>query len=96
FTTLFQADRRVVALSWANAQQYLILERPLTETQVSKLQKALRSTKFYSGKITGVFDTDTERAVRAWYKYRLADRKASIPRRPAITENLLDTLKVLK
>lgn len=96
FTTLFQADRRVVALSWANAQQYLVLERPLTGAQVSKLQRALTSTKFYGDKITGTFDPATERAVRAWYEYRLADPKAAIPRRPAITENLLDTLKVLK
>lgn len=96
FTTLFQADRRVIALSWANAQQYLILERPLTKAQVSKLQKALTSTKFYSGRITGIFDTATEAAVRAWYKYRQPNREAAIPRRPAITENLLDALKVLE
>lgn len=95
FTTLFQVDRRVVVLSWANAQQYLILERPLNAEQVRKLQKALTSTKFYSGKITGEFDTETERAVRAWYKYRQPDRAAAIPRRPAITENLLDALRVL-
>lgn len=96
FTTLFQADGRVVAISWANAQQYLVLERPLTTDQVTKLQKALTSTKFYSAPITGTLDTATERSVRAWYRYRLVDPKAPIPRRPAITENLLDTMKVLK
>lgn len=95
FTTLYQADRRVVALSWANAQQYLILERPLNTAEVGRLQKALTSTKFYSGEVNGTFDAGTERAVRAWYEYRLADPNAAIPRRPAITENLLDALKVL-
>lgn len=95
FTTLYQLDNRVLAMSWANSQKYLILERPLSAARIEKLQKVLKSMKFYSGTVTGQFDKETEHAVRAWYSYRMTDRNAAIPRRPAITENLLDALKVL-
>ena len=95
FTTVYQADNRVLALSWANSARYLILERPLSAVQIEKLQEALKSMKFYSGAVNGQFSDATERSVRAWYLYRLADPNAAIPQRPAITENLLDTLKVL-
>ena len=96
FTTLYQADRRVLAMSWANSAMYLILERPMSTTEVTRLQKSMKSMKFYDGEITGTLDTGTERAVRAWYEYRLSDPGMAIPRRPAITENLLDALGVLK
>jgi hypothetical protein len=96
FTTVFQADRRVLAMDWANSELYLILERPLRSSQIKTLQKALKSMKFYSGNVTGVFDAETARATRAWYRYRLSDKTAAIPLRPAITENLLDALGVLK
>ena len=95
FTTVYQADGRVLALSWANSTKYLILERPLSAAQIEKLQTALKSMKFYSGEIDGQFNNATERAVRAWYTYRVAAPNAAVPERPAITENLLDTLKVL-
>lgn len=96
FTTVFQADKRVLAMDWANSELYLILERPLRADQTKKLQKALKSMKFYSGNVTGDFDAETVRATRAWYRYRLSDKTAAIPLRPAITENLLDALGVLK
>lgn len=95
FTTLYQADSRVLAMSWANSSKYLILERPLDTAQLARLQKALKSMKFYSGPVTGEPGEDTDRAVRSWFSYRLANPDAAIPRRPARTENLLDTLKVL-
>jgi hypothetical protein len=96
FTTLFQADKRVLAMSWSNSELYLILERPLNVSQTGKLQKVLKSMKFYHGALNGIFAAETARAVRAWYRYRLSDDKAAIPLRPAVTENLLDTLRVFK
>jgi len=95
FADIYQADSRVLAMSWGNSRKYLILERPLSTTQIKKLQKALKLLKFYSGPKNGQFDTLTKSAVRQWYSYRLANPEISIPERPAITENLLDTLKVI-
>ena len=86
----------MLAMSWANSTTYLILERPLTDPEVKRLQKSMKSVKFYDGGITGTLDAATERAVRAWYEYRLAKPEMAIPRRPAITENFLDALGVLK
>lgn len=95
FTTLYQADSRVLALSWANSSLYLVLERRLSSEQIRKLQLALKLLKFYSGTANGQFDEATGNAVRTWYAYRQTNKDAAIPKRPAITENLLDTMKVL-
>ena len=95
FTTVYQADNRVLALSWANSSLYLVLERRLSSEQIRKLQLALKSSKFYSGTASGQFDEATGNAVRAWYGYRQTNKDAAIPKRPAITENLLDRMKVL-
>lgn len=95
FTTVYQADNRVLALSWANSTLYLVLERRLHFEQVKKMQLALKSLKFFSGQASGEFDEATANAVRAWYGYRQTEGDAAIPKRPAITGNLLDGLKVL-
>lgn len=95
FTTVYQADNRVLALSWANSTLYLVLERRLHFQQIRKMQLALKSLKFFSGQASGKFDEATANAVRAWYGHRQTDHDAAIPKRPAITENLLDGLKVL-
>ncbi len=96
FTNLYQVDKRVLVMSWANSKQYLILERPLSSTQVKKLQTALKSLQFYAGTLSGQLDTATIEAVRAYYFDLLSTSMIAIPKRPAITENLLDRLNVLK
>lgn len=96
FADIYQADNRVLAMSWANSRMYLILERPLSTLQVKKLQSALKLLKFYSGSRNGQFDAMTKSAVRDWYAYRQTNPEIPVPKRPAITENLLDTLKVIE
>lgn len=95
FGTALHVDDRVLVMPWANSALNLILERPLTPAQITQYQSQLKSMKFYDGEITGVLDGATLKASRQWYRYRanLPDAQP-IPARPAITQNLLDTLGV--
>ena len=93
---LHKVDDRVLVMPWANSTVNLILEKTLPKVKIKAYQAQLKSMKFYSGKLTGIFDGDTLRASRAWYKYRAnLDDSQPIPVRPAITENLLDSLSIL-
>lgn len=95
--TFHKVDDRVLVMPFANSSVNLILEKPLTRLQVRTYQLRLKSMKFYSGSLTGTLDEATLRASRRWYEERArpaADEP--IPARPAITENLLDTLKIVQ
>ena len=95
FLHLHKVDDRVLVMPWANSTINLILEKPLTEVQVKAYQAQLKSMKFYDGILTGELDADTLRASRTWYEYRARlDETQPIPGRPAITENLLDALRI--
>jgi len=85
-------DARVLVASTATSTVNLILERPLTEKQVGKLQSRIKDMKFYDGKITGKLDRATLKGVAAYARYRGAAYRFF---RTAITENLLDGLGVL-
>lgn len=92
-----KVDDRVLIVSSGNSAVNLILERPLTNLQIKAYQSQLKSMKFYDGELTGELDEATLRASRNWYIDRAGlDEVTPIPARPAITENLLDSLGVLQ
>ncbi|GJL94846.1 MAG: hypothetical protein DHS20C05_12510 [Hyphococcus sp.] len=94
---LHRVDDRVLVMPWANSTVNLILERPLSTIQIKAYQAQLKSMKFYDGALTGELDEATLRASRAWYEHRaMLDDTQPIPARPAITENLLDALRVIE
>lgn len=97
FSPLHKVDDRVLVMPWENSSLNLILERPLTELQTKTYQMQLKSMKFYSGDITGELDAATLKASRVWYRYRAdLDDQMAVPARPAMTENLLDGLGVVR
>ena len=85
-------DARVLVTSTSNSTVNLILEQPLTEEQVRKFQAQLKDMKFYEGEITGELDEATLRSVGSYAEYRGSAYRFF---RTAITENLLDGLRVL-
>ncbi len=97
FIKVHKVDNRVLVMPAANSAINLILERPLTSQQIMSYQRQLKSMKFYDGPINGKLDETTLRSSRTWYidRARLSDDQP-IPARPAITENLLDALGVLR
>ena len=91
-----KVDDRVLVMPTANSAINLILERPLSALQLKAYQARLKSMSLYDGDLTGALDTETLAASRAWYIQRAQPGDTEpIPSRPAITENLLDTLDVL-
>lgn len=94
--SLHKVDDRVLVMPVNNSSLNLILERPLSSLQIKAYQMQLKSMKFYSGRLTGELDEATLRASRFWYidRSRLKEDQP-VPARPAITENLLDALKIL-
>ena len=85
-------DDRVLVASKSPWRLNVVLEKPLREDQLRKLQVQLRDMKFYSGGITGAMDKPTRAAVSSYADYRGAKYRFA---NTAITENLLDGLKVL-
>lgn len=95
-TKFLRIDDRVLVMPWANSELNLILEKPLSHEEVKKYQQSLKSVKYYDGDLTGELDEATLKASRFWYEDRARlSEDQPIPLRPAITENLLDTLGVL-
>ena len=91
-----KVDDRVLVMPTENSAVNLILERPLSEVQIKAYQAQLKSMKFYEGELTGELDDATLTSSRYWFEYRARlDDTQPIPARPAITENLLDALRVL-
>jgi hypothetical protein len=87
-TTIFQADARVLAMTWNNSASYLILEAPLTDSEFSLIGEQLVDRKFLAA--ARVDDrTEVMKALREWYIYRNSESVESIPLHPAITKNLL-------
>jgi hypothetical protein len=85
-------DRRVLVTHGPAGVVNAILERPLAEGQVRELQARLKDMKFYAGEATGELDAATLRSVSLYADDRGAEYAFH---RPAITENLLDGLRVL-
>ena len=85
-------DARVLVTSTPPGTVNLILEQPLTEEQIRKFQAQLKDMKFYGGEITGELDEATLRSAGFYAEYRGSAYRFF---RTAITENLLDGLKVL-
>ncbi len=92
---VYQVDDRVLVLPWNNSSRYLIAEPLLSKKQIRTLQSQLKDMKFHHFEPTGILDTDTLEALASWAGYRLKDSEAYRFQRTAITENLLDTLRVL-
>ena len=85
-------DARVLVASGPPGTVNVVLEKPLREEQVRRLQAKLKDMKFYSGEITGTLDKATRAAVSSYADYRGAEFRFA---NAAITENLLDGLDVL-
>jgi len=85
-------DGRVFVTHSPSGTVNAVLEKPLTEPQVRRLQAALRERQFHTGPVTGVMDEATRQAVS-----RYADHRGAryVFRHAAITEALLDGLCVL-
>ncbi len=97
FATIHKVDDRVLIMPWANSAINLILEKPLSSLQIKAYQAQLKSMNFYDGPLSGELDAATLRGSRLWYEYRAnPDETEPIPARPAITENLLDGLSILR
>jgi hypothetical protein len=95
FIHVYQVDDRVLVIPWKNSGRYLIVEKPLSEKQVRKLQAQLKDMKFHHSKPTGNLDDETLHSLSSWALYRLKDTEAYRFKRTAITENLLDALRIL-
>lgn len=91
--SLIRVDERVLVASSASGSTNIILEKPLTSAQVSKLQAQLKDMKFYSSEITGELDEATLTSVGFYAEYRGSKFRFF---RTAITENLLDGLGVIE
>lgn len=95
FLTLTRIDQRVLVILWNNSAQYLIAEKPLNVAEVERLQKELKTMKFYDGNITGLIDDATVSSLGFWAQYHVYPKETYRFARTAITENLLDALRVL-
>lgn len=89
---LVRIDDRVLVTMSPSGSFYLLLEKPLAEDEVRRLQQQLKSMKFYEGEITGQLDEQTRAAVAGYADYRGAEYRF---KDAVITENLLDGLNVL-
>lgn len=94
--SIYMVGPRVAAAVLRNDTLYAIFERPLSADQVTRLQRALKQTKFRDAAPTGQMDDVTLVQLREYYRYRQVDREAATPRRPAITAHLLEGLDVLE
>jgi hypothetical protein len=95
FIHVYNVDDRVLIIPWENSSRYLIVEKPLSEKQIRKLQAQLKDMKFHHFDPTGILDDETLKALSSWAQYRLQDDEAYRFKRTAITENLLDALGVI-
>jgi len=89
---LVEIDQRVLVTSTASGALNVILQKPLTSGQISRLQSMLRQRGIYDGDFTGIIDDATRNAIA-----RYADQRGAhyIFKDVVITENLLDGLGVL-
>ncbi len=96
FAAFHRIDDRVIIWPSQNSSVNLVLEKTMPPVKIKAYQAQLKSMKLYSGELTGELDAATLAASRRWYEYRanLSDDHP-VPARPAITENLLDTLRVI-
>lgn len=90
--SLIWVDDRILVTHSASGSTNIILEKPLSPRQVSRLQEQLKDMKFYDGEITGELDQATLTSVGFFAEYRGSEYRFL---RTAITENLLDGLGVL-
>lgn len=91
---VYQVDERVLVIPWQNSSQYLIVEKPLCEDEITIIQQQLKDHKFLEQDANGKLDEATLSALSSWSHYRLGDDEAYKFKRTAITENLLDTFGI--
>lgn len=92
-TTVMRVDDRIIVTVSASGSFYLILEKPLSEEQVVRLQRQLKVMKFYDGELSGVMDARTRAGVAGYADYRGARYRF---KDAVISENLLDGLGVVE
>ena len=90
---VIEIDNRVLVINSPSGLTNAILERPLSQDEITALQLQLIDMKFYEGDANGTIDEATSRAISAYAEYRGAEYRFY---RAAITENLLDGLGVLQ
>ena len=66
-------DNRVIVIPSPTGGMNAILERPLNEGQISKLQSRLEALEFYIGGLTGEMDRATRKAVSRYADHRGAE-----------------------
>ena len=88
---LVRVDNRTLVTLSPSGSFYLVLERPLTAAQISRLQEQLADMEFYSGEVSGVLDADTRSAISSYAEYRGAEYRF---KDAVITENLLDGMDI--
>lgn len=86
-------DGRVLVTVSDSGSFNVILEKPLSESEVRRLQEQLKDMKFYEGDVTGVIDESTRAAISGYADYRGAEYRF---KDAVITGNLLDGLNVLE
>ena len=96
FIDLLQVDGRVLVAPWENGAVNLILERPMTKPQITRMQAALKDVKFLDQEPSGELDEATMQAVGFWAEYRSSADDPYRFLRTAITENLFDGMGVFK
>lgn len=85
-------DDRVLVTASPAGTYHLILEKPLSQEEIRRLQVKLKDIKFYDGDASGEMDEATRAAVSAYAESRGAEYRF---KDVVITRNLLDGLGVL-
>jgi hypothetical protein len=89
---LLQVDDRVLIAPTRSGVTNIILERPLTPDEILAFQKQLKDMKFFTGEPSATWDEASLAGLASYAEYRGAKYRFA---RTAITENLLDGLRIL-
>lgn len=89
-STIYRPGPRTVVATLRNSSLYMVLERPLTAPELTRLQAHLIDVKFLTPPASGELDPATLGALRDWYRYRQPDPDLPVPDRVVLTRNLLD------
>lgn len=93
---LTQIDPQVVILHLQNSTIHAIAERTFDPETVKRMQKALKNVKFYDGPIDGTLNEATIKGASFWAEYRMDPDTRLRYARPALTQNLFDTMRVFE
>ena len=93
---LTQIDANVIILHLANGLAHAIAERKFSEAEIEGMQAALKGVKYYDGPINGKLTKATLAAAAFWAEERMREVDGPRYQRPALTQNLFDTMGVFE